>query len=119
MNYQQFLMWVFKRAESISNLDPAYTSTLAGWLRVGHIEATDVEIRVIQLVFAALSHKGVPTFTLIGSQEVMSKKAASKELSDMAKAGYKIRRWRFGMSDLVAQPDLKRLLVSMERPAVE
>jgi hypothetical protein len=119
MDYQKFLVWVFKRSESISNLHPAYTSTLAGWLRVGHIEATEVEIRVIQLVFTVLSHKTVPSFTMIGSQEVTSKKAAFKELCDMAKAGHKIRRWRFGMSNMVPQPELKKVLTFMEVQVTE
>jgi len=119
MNYKQFLVWVFKRAESIYHLGPEYVSTVSGWLRVGHIEATEVEIRTIQLVFTVLSHKGVPAFTMIGSQEITSKQAAFKELCQMAKAGYKIQRWRFGMSDMVFQPELKKVLASMEVQVTE
>jgi alkylation response protein AidB-like acyl-CoA dehydrogenase len=78
-----------------------------------------VEIRVIQLVFTVLSHNGCASFTMIGSREVTSKKAAFKELSDMAKSRSKIRRWRFGMSDLVSQPELKKVLARMEVQVTE
>jgi len=119
MNYQQFLVWVLKRAESIYHLNPAYVSTVAGWLRVGHIEGTDVEIRAIHLVFTVLSHNGCAKFAMIGTREITSKQAAFKELCQMAKAGYKLRRWRFGMSDLVLPPELKKVLASMEVQATE
>ena len=119
MVYQKFLVWVLKRAESVYHLNRAYVATVDGWLRVGHIEGTDVEIRAIHLVFTVLSHNGCPSFSMIGTREITSKQAAFKELCQMAKAGYKLRRWRFGLSDLVLPPDLKRLLASMEVQVTE
>lgn len=98
MNYQKFLVWVLKQAESVHHLNRAYVSMVDGWLRVGHIEGTDVEIRAIHLVFTVLSHNGCPSFTMIGTREITSKQAAFKELSRVQASAVALWDERLGAS---------------------